>query len=351
MTDWSLDIAGRRIGASAPPFIVAEMSANHLGRFERAMALLEAAAAAGADAVKLQTYTADDLTIDHEGPGFVFEGGLWHGRRLYELYREATTPWDWHPALFERGRALGLAVFSTPFSIQGVERLETLDCPAYKIASFELVDHALIRRAAATGKPVILSTGMAEGEDIAEAVGAARAGGASAVALLHCVSGYPTPPEESDLGAMATLRDRHGVLVGLSDHTLGTAVAVAAVARGAVIVEKHVTLARADGGPDAAFSIEPDELARLVTDARAAWSAVAGPRVGPAPSEVANRAYRRSLYIVADVAAGERFGAGNVRSIRPGLGLAPKHLDRVLGRRASRDIARGTPLDWSMIED
>ncbi len=351
MTEPGFAIAGRRVGAGAAPFVVAEMSANHLGRLDRAMAIMAAAKAAGADAVKLQSYTADALTIDHDGPGFVFEGGPWHGRTLHELYREAAMPWDWHPALFAKGRELGITVFSSPFDASAVDRLEALDAPAYKIASFELIDHALVRRVAETGKPVILSTGMASESEIADSVAAAREAGAREIALLHCVSAYPTPPEDSNLATIPAIARRHGTVVGLSDHTLGTAVAVAAVALGADIVEKHVTLARADGGPDAAFSLEPDELARLVADCRAAFKAIGTVRDRPAPSEGGMRAYRRSLYVVAEVRAGERFSAGNVRSIRPGHGLAPKHIDRVLGRRATRDLARGTPLAWDMIGD
>lgn len=350
MTEPAFAIAGRRVGAGAPPYLVAELSANHAGSLERAFAIMAAAKAAGSDAVKLQTYTADTLTIDHDGPGFVFQGGLWHGRRLHELYQAAHTPWDWHPALFDKGRELGITVFSAPFDGTAVDLLEGLGAPAYKIASFELVDIALIRRVAATGKPVILSTGMASAAEIDEAVAAARGAGARDLALLHCVSGYPTPAEESNLATIPALARRHGAVVGLSDHTLGTAVAVAGVALGAAIVEKHVTLARADGGEDAAFSLEPDELRRLVDDCHAAWSALGAPREAPSPSEAGNRAYRRSLYVVADVARGQVLTGASIRSIRPGHGLAPKHLDVVLGRRATRDLSRGEPLAWDMIE-
>lgn len=344
-------IAGRAIGAGHPPYLIAEMSANHNGDLERARAIMTAAAQAGADAVKLQTYTADTITIDHDGPGFRIEEGLWAGRTLHELYEEAHTPWDWHPALFEHGRALGLAVFSSPFDPSAIDLLESLDAPAYKVASFEIVDLPLIERIAETGKPMILSTGMASEDEINDAVAAARSGGCATPVLLHCVSGYPTPVEEADLRTIPDMAQRFGTTVGLSDHTIGTAVAVAAVTLGAVVIEKHLTLARADGGPDSAFSLEPDEFAQLVENCRAAWQALGKAGYGLRQSEKDNRLFRRSLYAVRDIAAGQPVVADAVRSIRPGHGLAPKHLAAVLGRRAKQDIARGTPLDWSLLED
>lgn len=344
-------IGGRLVGPGQRPYLVAELSANHLGGLDRALAIVEAAAHAGADAVKLQTYTADTLTIDHAGPGFVVESGLWRGRRLYDLYQEAHTPWAWHGPLFARARALGITIFSTPFDTTSIALLEQLGCPAYKIASFELVDLGLIRVAAATAKPLLLSTGMADEGEIAEAVEAARRAGAREIVLLHCVSSYPSRPEDSNLRTIPEMAKDFGVPIGLSDHTLGSAVAVAATALGACVIEKHVTLRRADGGPDASFSLEPDEFARLVADARAAYDALGCVRYAPEASELAMRALRRSLYVVADMASGEAFTAQNLRSIRPGHGLHPRHLPEILGRRARGTITRGTPLSWSLIDD
>jgi N-acetylneuraminate synthase len=349
MSDPTIEIAGRPIGPGHPPYIIAEMSGNHNGDINRAFALLEAAKQAGADAVKLQTYTADTITIDHNGPGFRIEGGLWDGRTLYDLYQEAHTPWDWHPALFARARELGLTVFSSPFDPTAIDFLESLDAPAYKIASFEVVDLPLIQRAAKTGKPLVISTGIADLGEIAEAVDAARKAGATQIALLHCTSGYPTPPEESNLRTLPHLAAAFDAVAGLSDHTLGTAVPVAAIALGAALIEKHFTLRRADKGPDAAFSLEPEELKELVDNCRMAWAALGHVSYQLEPSEAGNKTFRRSLYAVADIPAGAAFTAQNVRSIRPGFGLAPKHLPEILGRRASRAIARGTPMDWSLV--
>lgn len=350
MSTKTIVLDDRVIGAGAPPYIIAELSGNHNGDIARAFALIEAAAEAGVDAVKFQTYTADTLTLDHDGPGFRIEGGPWDGRTLYDLYTEAATPWDWHSALFEKARTLGVTPFSSGFDSTAIDFLSTLNCPAYKIASFEIVDLALIEKVAATGKPLIVSTGLATREEIAEAVEAARRGGCDQLALLHCTSGYPTPPEDANLAALADLAERFETVVGLSDHSLGIAVPVAAVALGAAIVEKHVTLRRADGGPDAGFSLEPEELAALVEACRTASSAIGRAGDELAPSEQLNRAFRRSLFVVEDMKQGEAFTTTNVRSIRPAGGMAPKNLPSILGCRAARAIARGTPLDRTLVE-
>lgn len=349
MPDRTVTIHDRQIGPDRPPFIIAEMSANHNGDLDRAFALLKAAKDAGADAVKLQTYTPDTLTLDHDGPEFRIKGGLWDGYRLYDLYKEAQTPWDWHRALFDKGRELGLIIFSTPFDETAIDLLEELGAPAYKIASFEAVDHALIKRAARTGKPLIISTGMADLTEIGEAVAAAREAGGQDIVLLHCTSAYPASAEDMDLRTIADLAKTFDVVSGLSDHTLGTAVAVAAVALGAAVIEKHFTLSRGDGGADAAFSLEPQELAQLARDTRLAWQALGKVSYERKPSEAANLTFRRSLYVVADVAAGERLTPANVRAIRPGYGLAPKYLDQVIGKTAKTRLARGTALQWDML--
>jgi pseudaminic acid synthase len=342
-------IAGRKIGQAHPPYVIAEMSGNHNGDIERAFRLIDAAAEAGADAVKLQTYTADTITIDHDGPGFRLEGGLWDGRTLHDLYREAHTPWAWHGPLFDHAKRRGIAIFSSPFDGTAIDLLESLDAPAYKIASFELIDLPLIRRAARTGKPLIISTGLATLGEIEEGVAAARGAGATQILLLHCTSAYPTPPEEANLRTMANMAQGFDVPVGLSDHTMGIAVPVAAVALGAVAIEKHFTLARADGGPDSAFSLEASELKEMVAACRAARAALGRVDYGVSPGEGGGRLVRRSLYVVEDIAAGMALTEANVRSIRPGFGMLPKHLPEVLGRPATRSLKRGEPLDWSMI--
>ena len=339
-----IQISGRRIGAGHPPYVVAEISANHGGSPEKAAALVDCAVAAGADAVKLQTYTAETMTIRHHGPGFVVEDGPWKGRHLYDLYEEAHTPWDWHPILFEKARTAGITIFSSPFDTTAVSFLERLGAPAYKIASFEAVDTPLIRAVARTGKPIIISTGMANSQEIAEAVDHARAENAENLALLHCVSGYPSLPQESNLRMIGYLADTFRVVSGLSDHSLGTTTAVAAVALGASIIEKHLVLDRSEGGADAHFSLEPAEFRRLCQECRYAWEAIGKVTDQLQPSEAKHADYRRSLYVVADIRAGETFTAEHVRAIRPGFGLPPKFYDRVIGSMAAADLARGTPL-------
>ena len=341
-----LSIAGRGIGPDFEPFVICELSGNHNGSLERAIQLLEAAAATGADAIKIQSYTADTITIDHDGPGFRVEGGLWDGRTLYDLYGEAQTPFDWHEPLFRRARELGVTLFSSPFDETAVDLLEELGAPAYKIASFEAIDLPLIAYAASKRKPLIISTGMANIDEIGEAVRTARENGCEEIVLLHCVSSYPAPDEQSNVRTVPDLAERFEVVSGLSDHTLGSAVAVASIALGGCVIEKHFTLARADGGPDSAFSLEPDEFKTLVEDCKRAWRSLGKATYDLQGCERGSVQFRRSLYVVSDVAAGEELTRENVRSIRPGHGLPPKHLPEVLGRRAARDLKRGEPLNW-----
>jgi pseudaminic acid synthase len=344
----SITIADREIGPGQPPFVIAEISANHNGSLNRALDIMRAAKDAGADAVKLQTYTPDTMTIDHDGPDFSIKGGLWDGSTLYDLYKTACTPWEWHADLFACGRELGLIVFSTPFDFTAVDFLAKLDAPAYKIASFELIDLPLIRKCAEVGKPMIMSTGMADLAEISVAVKAAREAGATDIALLHCTSGYPAPPEESDLRTIPHLAEAFGLPVGLSDHTPGIAAAVAGIALGATIIEKHFTLRRADGGPDAAFSLEPDEFRALCDNARLAWQALGNVRYEKTASEKGNAQFRRSLYIVEDMQVGDVLSEKNMRAIRPGYGLAPKYYDRLIGKRINQSVGRGTPVSWEL---
>ncbi|WP_269583958.1 pseudaminic acid synthase [Roseibium sp. Sym1] len=345
-----IEIDGRKIGEDYPPYIIAEMSGNHNRDINRAFRLIDAAKEAGADAVKLQTYTADTITIDHDGPGFTLQGGLWDGRKLYELYQEANTPWEWHKQLFDHAKSVGITVFSSPFDFTAIDFLEELGAPAYKIASFEAMDIPLVKKAASTGKPLIISIGVSSLAEAEETVDAVRATGHDDICLLHCVSAYPSKPEDANLATVPHLGAAFDVVVGLSDHSPGTALPSAAVALGASVIEKHFTLARADGGPDSAFSLEPDELKRLVEDTRAAWAAKGRVNYGTKGSDEAKMGMlRRSLYIVNDVAAGEPLTETNVRSIRPGYGLNPKYLPDVLGRTAKRDLKRGEPLAWDLL--
>ncbi len=346
-----MQIDGLGLGPGSPPVVVAEMSGNHNQSLEHALQIVGAAAWAGAHALKLQTYTADALTLDLADPPFVIEdpNSPWHGKTLYELYQQAHTPRAWHPSIFERCRELGLVCFSTPFDEAAVDFLEDLGNPAYKIASFELVHLPLLRKVASLGKPVILSTGMATAGEIDEAVRTIRGEGNDRILLLKCTSTYPASPSDTDLLTIPHMRELFGCPVGLSDHTLGTGVAVAAVALGAVLVEKHLTLSRAEGGVDSSFSLEPDELRTLVDETRRAWEALGEVAYGAAGAEQASLRFRRSLYVGHDMKAGDPFTPENLRVIRPSLGLHPRYYDLVLGKRISRDAATGSPVTWDML--
>jgi pseudaminic acid synthase len=344
-----IEIAGRKIGASHPPYVICELSGNHNGSLERALTMVDAAAATGCDAIKIQTYTADTITMDVDRPEFRIHGGLWDGRSLYELYQEAHTPFEWHAAIFARAAERGVTIFSSPFDETAVDLLAGLGAPAYKIASFEAVDLPLIRYAAAKGKPLIISTGMANLSEIEAARDTALAAGAPGVVMLHCVSSYPATFADANVRTVRDMARRFDCPIGLSDHTPGTAASVAAVAMGASVIEKHFTLARADGGPDAAFSLEPAEFKALVDDTKAAWAALGQAHYDVLGSERGSLLFRRSLYVTADVKAGQALTRANLRSIRPGNGLAPAHFDAVLGRKAARDLQRGEPLAWDML--
>jgi pseudaminic acid synthase len=337
------------VGPGERCFLIAELSANHNQSFERAIKLVQAAKAAGADAVKVQTYTPDTITIQSDKEPFRIKGTLWAGRTLHDLYQEAYTPWEWHEPLQQKAHELGLGFFSTPFDETAVDFLEDLGVPAYKIASFENVDLPLLRRVAATGKPVLMSTGMATLAEVDEAVRTLREAGCEQLALLKCTSAYPAPPEEANLRSIPHLRDTFGVVAGLSDHTMAEAVPVAAVALGACLIEKHLTLSRADGGPDSAFSLEPDEFHRMVEAVRTAEQALGRVSYEMTEKQGGSRCFRRSLFVVQNVRAGELFTPANVRSIRPGDGLHTRHLEEVIGRRASTDIERGEPLRWEHV--
>lgn len=344
-----ISILGRRIGNAHPPYVVAELSANHNGDIEKAFRIIEVAKAAGADAVKLQTYRPDTITIRSDRDDFRIAGGLWDGHTLYDLYEWAHTPWEWHEDLFRKAREVGIAMFSSPFDFTAIELLESLDAPAYKIASFELVDMVLIEQVARTGKPMIMSTGMANDEEIAEALDTARTHGCGEIVLLHCVSGYPAPADEYNLRTIPDMIERFSVPTGLSDHTLDNATAIASIALGACVIEKHVTLDRNGGGPDDSFSLEPPQLEALCRDAHTAWASLGNVTYANAEAEKGNVKFRRSLYAVADIEAGAAITMDNVRSIRPGYGLPPKHLKEIVGRTAARRIERGTPVAWDLL--
>jgi len=348
-TNHSFYFGDRKIGGDASVFTIAELSGNHNGSFERAMDMLRAAAATGTDAVKVQTYTADSITLNSTRPDFMAEG-LWEGRTLYDLYAEASMPWDWQADLANEARNLGIKFFSSVFDFSSIEYLESIGVEAYKIASFELVDIPLIEATAATGKPMILSTGMGTLSEIEEAVDAARRCGSGEIALLACTSAYPAPASVANLTKIKHLADTFGVVSGLSDHTIGNEVAVAATALGAKVIEKHFTLRRADGGVDSAFSLEPEEFTALVKDCRSAEEAIGTPTYGPTEADASSRAYRRSLFVARDVAAGAVIGEGDVRSVRPASGMHPRHLPEILGRTARSNLDAGTPFEWSMVE-
>ena len=345
----TISIDGRVIGAEMPPYVIAEMSANHNGNIETAFKIIEAAKQAGADAVKLQTYRPDTITLNCDSEDFRIHGGLWDGRTLYDLYQEAHTPWDWHAPMFAHARKHGITIFSSPFDNTAVDLLEDLNAPAYKIASFEAVDHALIKYVASTGKPMIISTGMADAEEIQEAIDAAREGGCKELAILHCVSGYPAPAEDYNLRTIPDMIQRFGLVTGLSDHTLDNTTAITSVAMGASIIEKHFTLDRKGGGPDDSFSLEPAELAALCKDSKTACAALGCVDYGRKSSEQGNAKFRRSLYFVQNLKAGDVITPDAVRSIRPGYGLSPKHLDRLLGKTLKCDAMAATPVKQEMI--
>lgn len=345
-----ITIDGRKIGLDFPPYIIAELSANHNGDINRAYRIMVEAKKAGADAIKLQTYTPDTITINCNSTDFQIHGGLWDGQTLYELYKDAHMPWEWHEPLFEKARELGITIFSTPFDFTAVDLLESLQVPAYKIASFELIDLPLIRYVARTGKPMIMSTGMARIEEVREAVSVAKENGCEEIVLLHCVSGYPAPAEQYNLRTVADMGERFGVIVGISDHTVDNATAIAAVALGASLIEKHVTLDRQGGGADDTFSIEPRELVALCKDAAIAWHALGRVSYERKDSEKENIKFRRSLYVVEDIEAGQAITESNVKSIRPGFGLKPKCLPAVLGKVVTRKLHKGTPLQANDVD-
>lgn len=345
-----ITIAGRAIGPAHAPYVIAEMSANHNGNLQAALRIIEEARKAGADAVKMQTYRPDTITLNSDLPDFQITGGLWAGRTLYDLYEEAHTPWEWHKPLFEHAQKVGITIFSSPFDSTAIDLLEDLNAPAYKIASFEAIDLPLIKYAASTGKPMIISTGMADESEIGEAIAAAREGGCRQLAILHCVSGYPAPPEDYNLRTIPDMMAKFGVITGLSDHTLDNTTAIASVALGASIIEKHFTLDRSGGGPDDSFSLEPAEMAALCSGARTAWQALGKVDYGRKSSEQGNVKFRRSLYFVKDLKAGEVITADAVRSVRPGFGLAPKHLEAVIGRKVTRAAGAHTAVLADAIE-
>ena len=346
----SITIDGRPIGREHPPYIIAELSANHNGSLQHALDAIAVAKDCGADAIKVQTYTPDTMTLDLEGPGFSIEDGLWKGKTLYQLYQEAHTPFEWMKPLFDEAKKNDITIFSSPFDETAIELLEELNTPAYKVASFELPDHLLIKKMAQLKKPMILSTGMANLEEISEAVNVASEHGCSELALLHCISAYPAPINEANLKTLIDLESRFDHIIGLSDHTLGTSVSVSAVALGASVIEKHFTIRRSDGGPDSSFSLEPQELKRLCVETKEAWSSLGKVDYDRKESEKQNIRFRRSIYFSSNLKAGSTIQAEHLRRIRPGFGLAPKHWETLIGKRIKADVSVGTPTSWDLLE-
>lgn len=345
----AIHIENRRIAADEPPYVIAEISANHNGKLDTALKIIEEAKKAGANAVKLQTYTADTITLNSDAEEFRIRGGIWDGKTLYQLYQEAHLPWEWHEPLFDYAHKLGITIFSSPFDNSAVDLLENLNAPAYKIASFEAVDLPLIKYVASTGKPMIISTGMADAEEIQDAIDAAREGGCKELSILHCVSGYPAPAEDYNLLTISNMIERFGLVTGLSDHTLDNTTAITSVALGASIIEKHFTLDRNGGGPDDSFSLEPADMAALCKGAKTAWQALGQVDYGRKSSELGNVKFRRSLYFVSNLKAGDLITAEVVRSVRPGFGLPPKLLPHILGKRLARNVSANTPVNWDVI--
>jgi len=344
-----ITINGRKIGSNFSPYIIAEMSANHNGDINNAYKIIDIAKSSGADCVKLQTYTPGTLTIDSDLPDFQLTEGLWLGQSLYELYKSAFMPWEWHQSLFDYAQKIGITIFSSPFDNTAVDLLEDLNAPAYKIASFEVIDLPLIKYAAQTGKPMIISTGMANSEEIQEAIEAAQEGGCRELAVLHCVSGYPAPAKDYNLRTLVDMQRKFGLVTGLSDHTIDNTTAIASVALGASIIEKHVTLDRNGGGPDDSFSLEPKELEKLCVGSKTAWEALGGIDYGRKSSERGNIKFRRSLYFVRSLLKGSVLTNKDVKSIRPGYGLQPKYIDQIIGKRITKDVDAGTPVQWDLI--
>lgn len=346
-----IEINSRKIGIDFPTYVIAEMSANHNGSLQNALQLIDAAHQSGADAIKLQTYTADTITLNANSEEFQIHGGLWDGKTLYQLYQEAHMPWAWHKPLFEHAAKLGITIFSSPFDKTAVDLLEDLNAPAYKIASFEAIDLPLIKYVASTGKPMIISTGMADALEIEQAIDTARSGGCHQLAILHCVSGYPAPAADYNLLTLADMRTRYGLVTGLSDHTLDNTTAIASVALGASIIEKHFTLNREGGGPDDSFSLEPEDLANLCASVKTVRDALGAVDYARKPSEIGNAKFRRSLYFVKAMQPGDIVTPDSVRSVRPGYGLAPKHLDEILGRKVQKAVPINSPVNWDCLSD